>query len=177
MSDTELSKFLSYVLRHKPDEIGLALDAQGWASLDELIQKANAHSRAFTRDDLLRVVAKSDKQRFALSDDQTRIRANHGHSLTIDMAIKSAVPPAVLFHGTTIRFLDSILAEGLEPQSRQLVHLSETVEQAQKVGERHGKPIVLKVDAAALCANGVLFYPSQSHVWLVERVPPAFLSL
>ena len=177
MSDTELSKFLSYVLRHKPDEIGLVLDAQGWASISELLERASAHDRPFTRDDLLRVVAKSDKQRFALSDDQARIRANHGHSLTVDLGIKPATPPALLFHGTATRFYDSILAEGLKPQSRQMVHLCETIEQAKKVGERHGKPLILKVDAAALSAKGVLFYPSQSHVWLVEGVPPAFLSL
>jgi putative RNA 2'-phosphotransferase len=122
----QLSKFLSFVLRHKPDAIGLALDPQGWASIDELTEKANAAGTQFGREDLLHVVETSDKKRFSVSDDGQRIRAAQGHSVSVELGLSPQVPPPVLYHGTATRFVESILSEGLRPQDRQHVHCRST---------------------------------------------------
>ena len=118
----QFSKFLSFVLRHKPDAIGLALDSQGWVGIDELIKKGNAAGTQFTREDLLHVVKTSDKKRFSISADGLRIRAAQGHSVSVDLGLSPQEPPPVLYHGTAIRFIDSILREGLKPQGREQVH-------------------------------------------------------
>ncbi len=123
IDQVQLSKFLSFVLRHKPDEIGLALSPDGWANIDELIEKASAVGTQFDRSHLLHVVATSDKKRFSVSDDGLRIRAAQGHSVAVELGLLPEVPPAVLYHGTAMRFLESIRSNGLKPQARQHVHL------------------------------------------------------
>jgi putative RNA 2'-phosphotransferase len=171
-----LSKFLSFVLRHKPDAIGLKLDPQGWASIDDLIEKGNAAGKQFRREDLLHVVATSDKKRFSLSADGLRIRAAQGHSVTVELGLSPQEPPSVLYHGTATRFLDSILSEGLKPQDRQHVHLSIDDATARRVGQRHGKPVILKIEALRMHAKGFKFFLADNGVWLTDQVPPEFLA-
>jgi putative RNA 2'-phosphotransferase len=172
-----LSKFLSFVLRHKPDAIGLALDPQGWASIDELIARGNAAGTQFSRQDLLNVVETSDKKRFSISADGLRIRAAQGHSVSVELGLPPQEPPPILFHGTATRFIESILSEGLKPQARQQVHLSANETTARRVGQRHGKPVILKVDARRMHAEGFKFYRADNGVWLTDHVPPEFLAL
>lgn len=171
----KLSKFLSLVLRHKPDEIGLTLDSNGWAEIDELIRLSNQHGQPLTRELLDKVVAENDKKRFALSEDCLRIRASQGHSVSIDLALVPKQPPVNLFHGTATRFLESIKREGLRPGNRQHVHLSLDEVTATKVGQRHGKPVVLLVRAGEMHANGHIFFLSDNGVWLTEQVPVEFI--
>ena len=171
----KVSKFLSLVLRHKPEEIGLTLDENGWADADELIRLANRRGRPLDRPLLERVVAENDKKRFAFSDDGRRIRASQGHSVEVDLALDPAEPPALLYHGTASRFVASIRAEGLIAGRRQHVHLSRDVPTATRVGQRHGKPVVLAVRAREMAAVGHPFYLSANGVWLTERVPLEYL--
>ncbi len=168
------SKFLSFVLRHKPEAIGLELDPNGWVDLAELMEKASPEI-SLDRDLIEQVVASSDKQRFALSDDGERIRANQGHSVKVDLELTPKEPPAVLYHGTATRFLPSILKEGLRPGQRHHVHLSTDVETARSVGKRHGDPVILCVSATEMHLKGHLFFLSDNGVWLTDEVPPAFL--
>ncbi len=172
---TRISKFLSYVLRHRPQAIGLALDAQGWASIDELIEKARPQM-ALNRELIEQVVSTNDKQRFALSEDGTHIRASQGHSLDVDIGLEPCVPPALLYHGTATRFMDSINRDGLVSGRRQHVHLSLDAETAHAVGRRHGKPVILQIDTKAMHEQGMLFYVSANGVWLTEHVPTRFIS-
>jgi len=170
-----LSKFLSYVLRHDPAQIGITLDSAGWTDVDALLAASAAHGVSFTRDELAQVVATSDKQRFALSPDGARIRANQGHSVEVELELAPAVPPATLYHGTVDRFLDSIRGHGLIKGERHHVHLSADLATAQKVGGRRGKPVVLVVRAADMVAAGHAFFVSANGVWLTEAVPAAFV--
>ena len=170
------SKFLSLVLRHRPDRIGLALDAQGWASVDDLIGRANAAGQSLTRELLWRVVAESEKQRFALSPDGARIRANQGHSVAVDLALEEQQPPETLYHGTVERFLAAIKREGLRRGARHHVHLSADRDTALAVGGRRGAPILLVVAAGAMWRDGQRFYRSANGVWLTDAVPPGYLS-
>ena len=172
----KLSKFLSLVLRHKPDSIGLALDPQGWVGIDELIEKSNAAGTRFSRDDLRHVVETSDKKRFSVSVDGLRIRAAQGHSVAVELGLPPREPPLTLYHGTATRFVEAILSEGLKPQSRQQVHLSIDLATAQRVGQRHGKPFIFKVDALRMHQQGFNFYLADNGVWLVDQVPPEFLA-
>jgi putative RNA 2'-phosphotransferase len=169
------SKLLSYVLRHRPDSIGLALDAHGWAEVDELLARLAQHGKPVDRDLLERTVAQNDKQRFAFNEDRTRIRASQGHSIPVDLQLREAEPPAVLFHGTASRFLKSILASGLRAGARHHVHLSADVQTATRVGARHGFPAVLAVDAARMRADGLAFSRSDNGVWLSGVVKPTYL--
>lgn len=171
------SKLLSYVLRHRPDSIGLPLDAQGWADVDTLLERLRADGQAIDRALLERVVRENDKQRFAFSPDGSRIRASQGHSVEVDLALQPQTPPAVLYHGTASRFLKSILAEGLRAGARHHVHLSSEVQTALSVGMRYGFPVVLRVDAARMGLDGALFYQSDNGVWLTDAVAPRYLSV
>jgi putative RNA 2'-phosphotransferase len=171
----QLSKFLSLVLRHKPEEIGLTLDPNGWAGVDDLIRLANAGGRPFTRPLLEQIVAGNDKRRFAFSPDGQRIRASQGHSVEVDLALAPAVPPELLYHGTATRFLASIRTQGLLPGSRQHVHLSHDAATARKVGQRHGRPAILTIAAQTMSSAGHLFYLSANQVWLTEHVPVVFI--
>jgi putative RNA 2'-phosphotransferase len=169
------SKLLSYVLRHRPDSIGLALDAHGWAGVDELLACLAAQGKRVDRALLERVVAENDKGRFAFSEDRARIRASQGHSIAVDLQLREAEPPAVLYHGTASRFLKSILASGLRAGARHHVHLSADVQTATRVGARHGFPAVLLVDAARMRADGIAFYLSDNGVWLTSDIKPGYL--
>jgi putative RNA 2'-phosphotransferase len=174
---TQLSKFLSFVLRHKPDSIGLILDQQGWACIEDLIAKGNAAGTSFGRAELLNVVESSDKKRFSLSDDGQRIRAAQGHSVEVDLGLLPREPPGVLYHGTATRFVDAILLEGLKSQARQQVHLSTDETTAHRVGQRHGKPAIFKVEAGRMHSKGFAFFIADNGVWLTDLVPPEFLAL
>lgn len=170
-----LSKFLSLVLRHEPDRIGLTLDDGGWVAVEALLVAVNQAGMSLTQATLARIVAENDKQRFRFSDDGLRIRANQGHSVAIDLGLTPLTPPNVLYHGTATRFLEAIRQEGLRPQSRQHVHLSSDATTASKVGQRHGKSVVLTVRSDAMHGAGYRFYQADNGVWLTDHVPPAYL--
>ena len=175
-SDTvKISKFLSLVLRHEPQKIGLTLDDAGWISVNELLAACKAHGKPLTLVTLQSVVAENDKQRFSFSADGTHIRANQGHSIEVELGYESAAPPDVLYHGTATRFLHSIRAQGLVKGARHHVHLSAEAVTAQKVGARHGKVAVLQVQAATMQQDGYAFYLSANGVWLTEHGPVVYL--
>ncbi len=169
------SKFLSLVLRHQPEVIGLNLDEQGWADVEELIRLANQDGHALSHELLERVVTENDKQRFAFSTDRRQIRASQGHSVEVDLNLPPRQPPAILYHGTASRCLDSIRATGLNSGSRQHVHLSREETTATKVGERHGRPVILRVRTGEMFSAGHQFFLSANGVWLTESVPVAFI--
>jgi putative RNA 2'-phosphotransferase len=171
----KVSKFMSLVLRHKPEEIGLVLDGQGWAGIDELIEKAGRHGVALTREVIVRVVETSDKQRFALDQSGQRIRANQGHSVDIDLGLAPSEPPPILFHGTGETSVAAIRAQGLKPGQRQHVHLSPDEDTAIRVGRRHGRPVVLRIAAGRMRESGHAFFLSTNGVWLTEAVPVQFI--
>ena len=173
---TRISKFLSLVLRHEPEKAGLKLDHAGWVTVDELLAGCIAAGMPITREDLATVVAQSDKKRFAFSEDGTRIRANQGHSVEVELALPPVAPPEFLFHGTADRFLESIRRSGLSKQQRRHVHLSAAREFATEVGKRHGRPVVLRVAAGEMSRHGHIFFCSANGVWLTESVPPQFLT-
>lgn len=170
------SKYLSLVLRHRPERIGLVVDDEGWAEVDALVACAAAHGRAIDRALIEEVVATNDKRRFALSADGRRIRASQGHSIDVTLALEAREPPAVLFHGTASRFLASIGRHGLIRGRRHHVHLSIDRETAERVGRRHGRPVVLAVAAGRMHAAGHVFHCSDNGVWLTEAVPAEYLS-
>jgi putative RNA 2'-phosphotransferase len=172
-----VSKRLSYVLRHRPDSVGLNLETAGWVDVDALLTALASSGLNLTRADLEHVVATNDKQRFAFDPTGTRIRASQGHSIAVGLGYAPETPPDVLFHGTVERFLPGILAEGLRPGRRHAVHLSPDVATARGVGARRGSPVVLRVDAAGLAATGAPFSRSANGVWLVDAVPTAFLAV
>ena len=171
----ETSKLLSFILRHRPDSVGLALDTQGWADVETLVAALRAHGREIDRALLERVVAGNDKQRFAFSPDGRRIRASQGHSVAVDLGLEATAPPDLLYHGTASRFLKAIMASGLHPGGRRHVHLSADPDTARRVGARHGFPVVLRVDARRMHADGRVFYVSDNGVWLTAAVPPRYL--
>jgi putative RNA 2'-phosphotransferase len=173
---TSASKFLSLVLRHKPETIGLKLDEAGWTDVEELLAACARHGKRLTREGLDRIVAENDKKRFAFSDDGQRIRASQGHSVKVDLGYSPAEPPETLYHGTAPQFLDSIRAEGLRAGQRHHVHLSRDRETASRVGQRRGKPVILCVAAGRMHREGHAFFISANGVWLTETVPPSYLS-
>jgi putative RNA 2'-phosphotransferase len=170
------SKFLSLLLRHKPETIGLSLDSEGWAEIEDIVRLAAGGRTPLTKKLIEEITAKCDKKRFAISDDGARIRANQGHSITVDLNLKPQNPPETLFHGTATRFLESILRQGLIKGNRQHVHLSPDRVTALKVGRRHGKPVILGIAAQAMLASGFVFFLSANGVWLTEHVPAKFIS-
>jgi putative RNA 2'-phosphotransferase len=172
-----VSKRLSYVLRHRPDSIGLTLDDAGWADVHALLAALAAHGLRLTRAELEHVVATNDKRRFAFDRTGTRIRASQGHSVPVELGYRPQHPPPVLFHGTPGRNVEAILREGLRAGNRHAVHLSPDVVTARRVGERRGRAVVLRIDAAALAAAGAVFTRSANGVWLVDAVPAQFLSV
>ncbi len=168
-----LSKFLSLVLRHDPGKVGLSLDAGGWADVAEIVARAGFPTSAQA---IAEVVRDSDKQRFSLSADGARIRANQGHSIDVDLGLTPVDPPEVLFHGTAEKNVAAILADGLRPMKRQHVHLSGDSETALKVGQRHGRPHILLVQAGRMVAEGHVFFRSVNGVWLSGPIAPGYLS-
>lgn len=179
MSDSRqsLSKFLSLVLRHQPEAIGLELGDGGWVPISELLRAVNDHGKPLDRATLEDLVATSDKQRFAISSDGASIRANQGHSVRVELGLVALAPPPALFHGTVERFLPAIMSEGLVKRQRHHVHLSATRELARVVGQRRGRPVVIEVDAGRMAAAGFEFFCSENGVWLTDHVPPTFLAI
>lgn len=176
MNAVRVSKLLALALRHQPSALGLSLDAHGWASVDDVLRGLHDQGLAISAEELEDVVATSDKQRFALSADGTRIRANQGHSIAVDLGLTPASPPERLFHGTTTRFGESIREKGLLPGARTHVHLSLDEATATTVARRRRGPhVILGVRAGDLHREGHTFYRSQNGVWLTDRVPPTHL--
>jgi len=169
------SRFISLVLRHRPQEAGLELDEAGWVDVALLLEGMRGRGRELSREELEDIVASNDKQRFAFSEDGLRIRASQGHSVDVELGYEPATPPAELLHGTVAKFLDSIREHGLLKGSRHHVHLSANRETAEKVGQRRGRPVVLVVDAAAMHTAGRQFYVTANGVWLTEHAPPEFI--
>ncbi|MCG2595412.1 RNA 2'-phosphotransferase [Ramlibacter sp. XY19] len=172
---TTASKFLSLVLRHQPELLGLQLRPEGWVAVEELLSAAERHGRPIGRELLDRIVQTSDKQRFAFNEDRTLIRANQGHSVETPISYDEADPPPRLFHGTAAANLESIRQHGLLRGKRQYVHLSRDEDTARQVGGRHGKPVVLVVHAERMARSGVKFFLSPNGVWLTDHVPASCL--
>ncbi len=171
----QTSKFLSLILRHEPERVGLALDSAGWVDVNELLRAVNQHGTTLTFEQLKRIVDTSDKKRFAFSEDGQRIRASQGHSVEIDLQYEPLVPPEFLYHGTATRFLESIREQGLQRMERHHVHLSAEKVTSLQVGGRHGKPVSLLIRAGDMHRAGHVFYRSANGVWLVDSVPPQFI--
>lgn len=171
---TRISRFLSLVLRHKPEVIGVTLDPAGWVSIPVLLKAMEEHGRRISRDDLERIVAEDSKGRYSIEGN--RIRANQGHSVAIDLGLEPREPPAVLLHGTVAKFVRSISQEGISKGSRHHVHLSGDMTTAKNVGGRRGAPVVLTIDAARMHADGHKFYLSANGVWLTDHVPPKYIT-
>ena len=174
MSLQDTSKFISLILRHKPETIGITLDEHGWANVDELIEGISK-THEINREILEEIVRTDNKQRYSFNEDKTLIRANQGHSIPVDVELEEVEPPKYLYHGTGEKFRESIDAEGLKPKSRLYVHLSEDIETATKVGSRHGKPVVYRVFAGWMHKNGFRFYKSVNGVWLTKDVPTKYI--
>lgn len=171
MNDVKISKFISLVLRHKPEEINTKLTDDGYCNVDVLIKGVREKFNIdFTLQDLERIVAEDNKQRYSFKDDM--IRANQGHSINVNLGLKEKIPNDILFHGTALKIKDKIYEEGIKKQSRQYVHLSSDVDTAVKVAVRHGEPVVLTIKAKAMYNNGYKFYLSANGVWLTDYVPP-----
>ena len=175
MNYERLSKFMSLVLRHKPSEAGVTLDENGWCDVDSLIAGMNRRQPGVTHNDLHHVVKYDNKCRYSLSDDGTKIRANQGHSVAVDLGLARKVPPDTLYHGTVERFLSSIRVEGLKKMKRHHVHLSADKETAQNVGGRRGEAIVLTINSKAMESDGFEFFLSENGVWLVDQVPSEYI--
>ena len=176
-SDVKLGRFLSLVLRHDPDAAGISLDRHGWADVAALLAGVRRTGRQIDRETLERIVRENDKQRYSFNEDHTKIRANQGHSIQVDIELPAADPPPYLYHGTAARFLPSIRREGIKKMSRQYVHLSGDYQTAVEVGRRHGAPAVLMIDAEAMARDGAAFCRSENGVWLCEYVAPEYFLL
>ncbi len=169
------SKWLSKHLRHSPEKVGLKLEEGGWVFVSDLLDAARRNHLSLSREQLEEVVLDNDKQRFSFSDDGAKIRANQGHSVEVDLQLHPTEPPATLFHGTGAQNRSSISATGIEKGRRHHVHLSTDIETARKVGARHGKPFLFRVDAAKMAQDGIEFFVSDNGVWLCDFVAPRYL--
>uniref|UniRef100_UPI0040499E1C RNA 2'-phosphotransferase n=1 Tax=Flavobacterium sp. TaxID=239 RepID=UPI0040499E1C len=172
-----LSKFLSLILRHKPETIGLTLEENGYVNTELLLEKCNEHGVSIDFETLKYVVETNNKKRFGFSEDFLKIRANQGHSTAIDLGLTPVQPPQILYHGTAEANKNSILQQGIEKRNRHHVHLSQDKETAHNVGKRHGKPIIFEVQASKMFEDGYAFYQSENGVWLTENVPARYLLL
>ena len=171
----ETSKYISLILRHKPEVIGITLDEHGWANVDELIEGVS-RTHKLDMAILEQIVAEDEKQRYSFNEDKTLIRANQGHSIPVDVELEEQQPPEILYHGTGEKYVASIDAHGLIPKSRLYVHLSRDEETANKVGSRHGKPVIYKVNSGDMYRDGYKFFCSVNGVWLTNEVPVKYLS-
>lgn len=165
------SKFLTLILRHKPQIIGIELDEHGWADVGELIRRVKGLDFAT----LEQIVATDEKRRYSFSADKKLIRANQGHSIPVDVELEELKPPQILYHGTAERFSASIMAQGLLKMSRLYVHLSSDIETAIKVGRRHGTAKIFLVESLKMFGDGYKFFRSVNGVWLTEHVPAKYL--
>jgi putative RNA 2'-phosphotransferase len=175
MNLKDLSKFMSLILRHKPEVIGISVDEHGWAEVDEFIAGI-AKTKEFNMEILEEIVRTDEKQRYSFNEDKTLIRANQGHSIPVDVELEAQVPPEILWHGTAEKYVESIEKQGLIRKSRLYVHLSTDRETAIKVGARHGKPVVYKILAKQMHEDGYPFYLSVNGVWLTKEVPVQYLA-
>lgn len=174
-SPTKLSKFLSLVLRHRPELIHLELDTHGWTNVSDLIKKMNNYGKHIDLATLKLVVENCNKQRFAFSPEGDKIRANQGHSIKVDLGYTPQIPPAILYHGTAKKYVDSIYSKGLNKRKRHHVHLSSDIATASKVGQRHGTLVIFKVLAIAMQEDGFDFFVADNGVWLTDHVPSQYL--
>lgn len=174
---TRLSKYLSLVLRHQPESLGIILDEQGWTDVDLLLKKMQTSNPEMTAELLQHIVDTNAKQRFAFNVNRNKIRANQGHSVSVDLNYHPQQPPEILYHGTAQQYLNGIMQQGLIKGARHHVHLSKDTATAQQVGQRHGKPCILSVDAKQMLQDGHLFYCAENGVWLTEQVPVQYLTL
>lgn len=174
-----LSKFISMILRHKPQVIGITLDEHGWADVDELIKGINETGEEveFSKATLETIVKTDKKQRYSVSQDKTLIRANQGHSIPVDVELEKKEPPKILYHGTGVKSVKVIQEQGLLPMERLYVHLSTDVETATNVGKRHGTPVIFKVNTEQMQKDGYDFFQSVNGVWLTKEVPAKYLEL
>lgn len=175
MTDTEISKYMALLLRHKPESAGLVLDEHGWADVTEFLACIAENKEPISFDRLCEIVKNDNKQRYSFNEDKSKIRANQGHSIKVDVELKTAIPPEYLYHGTAERFTQSIDEQGLLRKSRLYVHLSKDTETARKVGIRHGKPFIYRVKSGEMSRDGYIFYLSENGVWLTETVPVQYL--
>lgn len=174
MSLIRTSRYISMILRHQPEKIGITLDEHGWARVDELIERVNrTHTLDFTM--LEEIVATDDKQRYSFNEDKTLIRANQGHSIPVDVELEETNPPQYLYHGTGEKYVASIDNAGLIPKARLYVHLSKDIDTAVNVGSRHGIPVVYRVNSGKMSEDGFKFYISANNIWLTDRVPTEYL--
>ena len=174
MSLTETSKFISLILRHKPETIGIQLDEHGWADVNELIRGISA-THKIDMDILEEIVRTDSKQRYSFNEDKTKIRANQGHSIPVDVDLDEKEPPEYLWHGTGEKFTEAIDQQGLIPKSRLYVHLSADKETAVTVGSRHGKPVIYRIKTGLMYKDGYKFYISKNKVWLTKEVPVRYM--
>ncbi len=174
MGLTETSKFMSLVLRHKPEVIGISLDPYGWAKVDELVAGI-AKTHEFNKEILEEIVRTDNKQRYSFNEDKTMIRANQGHSIPVDLGLKAVKPPAELYHGTGQKYISSITKQGIKSKRRMYVHLSTDKETAFNVGRRHGLAVVFIVKAEEMYKDGYEFYQSENGVWLTHEVPLKYI--
>ena len=170
----ETSKYISLILRHKPEVIGITLDEHGWANVDELIEGVS-RTHKLDMAILEQIVAEDEKQRYSFNEDKTLIRANQGHSIPVDVELPERKPPAILYHGTGEKYVPYIDQDGLIPKSRLYVHLTDKYDTAVTVGKRHGRPVVYEIDSAKMVEDGYVFYLSVNGVWLTKRVPVMYL--
>lgn len=175
MNKERLSKFISLILRHKPEEIGITLDNHGWANVKDLIKGINNAGREIDMNLLEEIVRTDNKGRYSFNENKTKIRANQGHSIQVDIEFKELEPPAALYHGTATKSLDSIMRQGIKSMNRLYVHLSKDFETAIKVGSRHGKCVILIVDTKRMYEDGIKFYLSENGVWLTEYVDSKYI--
>ena len=176
-SDTKTSKFISLILRHKPQEIGLKLDKYGYVKVSDLLVGMNNKGYNITNLDLDRIVSEDNKQRYSYSDDKLYIRANQGHSIPVNLELKSIIPPNILYHGTCIRVKDTIIKDGIKKMQRQYVHLSKDIETATQVGLRHGELIIFEISAFKMLKDGYKFYISENGVYLTDYVPSQYIKI
>ena len=175
MNIEKLSKFISLILRHKPEEIGISIDQSGWAKVEDLINGINKSGRNIDMNILEEIVRTDNKQRYSFSEDKTKIRANQGHSIPVKVELKELEPPNTLYHGTATKSLEGIKQLGIKSMSRLYVHLSKDFETAKQVGSRHGECVILAINAKRMYEDGIKFYLSENGVWLTEYVDPKYI--
>lgn len=174
--DMRISKFMSLILRHKPEEIGLKFDEYGYIKTSDLINGLNRKGYKVIISDIERIVDEDDKQRYSFNHDKSKIKANQGHSIAVNLELQAIEPPEVLYHGTATRFSENIFKEGIKKQARQYVHLSADIETATKVGKRHGELVIFKINSVQMYKDGYKFFLSENKVWLTDYVPIKYLS-
>ncbi|MCG8702451.1 MAG: RNA 2'-phosphotransferase [Bacteroidales bacterium] len=172
---TKLSKFLSMVLRHKPEVIEITLDSNGWTSVSQLLEKMNSYGKQIDFETLEVILETNNKKRFSFNEDKTKIRANQGHSVEIELGYERKYPPSVLYHGTSDKNVVSIYKSGIQKKKRHHVHLSKDIETAKSVGQRHGKPVIFEILTEEMHNEGYEFFESKNGVWLTDEIPVRFI--